>query len=601
AFDNNSVTVSGGTLSAVAVTADPKVYTATFTPAGATNNVAGSVSVAGGAYTDSAGNSGGAGTALSIGGDTLAPTVTISGGGFSLNAGDSVNLTITFSEAPAGFTESDLTVTGGTVTNLAVTADPKVYTATFNPAASNNLSASVKVANASYDDAAGNAGSASNTLSFSGDTRAPTVTVSSSNTVLKAGETATISFTFSEAPAGFTDTDVIATGGTLSGFGVTADSKVYTATFTPDAGVNSVNASVSVGASSYADAAGNAGGGGSVTISADTLAPTLAITADKTTLKAGQASTVTFTFSEAPAGFDANDLTVTGGTLGTISATADPKVFTALFTPTATDTLAATISAGTGYTDANGNAGSAATLHLDGDTLAPGVTISASKTTLLAGEQAQLTFTFTDVPSGFTLADISASGGTVGDLAATADPKVFTATFVPAASNALAGSVSVSAGSYQDAAGNGGAASNTLSIGGDTQLPQVAVSADRTTFKAGQSALVTFTFTETPTGFTQADIDVTGGALSNFAVTADPKVYTALFTPAAGENSLAGLVSVRGATFTDGAGNANAASAVNVTIDGDTRAPDVSQARITLSGASGTAGAFRTGDTVTAS
>ena len=43
-----------------------------------------------------------------------------------------------------------------------------------------------------------------------------------------------VTFTFSEAPVGFTPADITAVGGTLSGLAATADPLVYTATFTAD-------------------------------------------------------------------------------------------------------------------------------------------------------------------------------------------------------------------------------------------------------------------------------------------------------------------------------------------------------------------------------
>ena len=75
----------------------------------------------------------------------------------------------------------------------------------------------------------------------------------------------------------------------------------------------------------------------------------------------------------------------------------------------------------------------------------------------------QVTFTFSEAPVGFTAADISAAGGTVTGLTATADPLVYTATFT--ASDGFSGTGSVAADGYTDAAGNAGAAgSDTVTI-----------------------------------------------------------------------------------------------------------------------------------------
>ena len=99
-------------------------------------------------------------------------------------------------------------------------------------------------------------------------TAAPSLQISSSASALKAGETATISFVFSELPIGFEAGDISTSGGVLTGLSVTADPKVYSATFTPTAG-GSGSASIVVATGAYSDAAGNGGGGGTTQITLD--------------------------------------------------------------------------------------------------------------------------------------------------------------------------------------------------------------------------------------------------------------------------------------------------------------------------------------------
>nr|MDN4046860.1 Ig-like domain-containing protein [Massilia sp. YIM B02787] len=109
------------------------------------------------------------------------------------------------------------------------------------------------------------------------DTAAPTVTITSDAAALKAGETATVTFTFSEDPgASFTwdgtQGDVAVSGGTLSA--ISGSGLVRTATFTPDANTDGGTASITIGAGSYADTAGNTGGAGTApSLHFDTLAP----------------------------------------------------------------------------------------------------------------------------------------------------------------------------------------------------------------------------------------------------------------------------------------------------------------------------------------
>ncbi|MGI9213448.1 MAG: Ig-like domain-containing protein, partial [Methylococcaceae bacterium] len=100
-------------------------------------------------------------------------------------------------------------------------------------------------------------------------------------------------------------------------------------------------------------------GSAEYTVAVDTKAPTLSVSTDKTSLKAGETAAVSFTFSEIPTGFDATDITTSGGTLSALSGTGLTR--TAIFTPTAnTNTLAASLNvAANTYTDAAGNNGSA--------------------------------------------------------------------------------------------------------------------------------------------------------------------------------------------------------------------------------------------------
>jgi hypothetical protein len=138
-----------------------------------------------------------------------------------------------------------------------------------NGATGNSISVTAK-------DAAGNTSlAASQTLVV--DTTAPTLAITSNVSAVKIGGTATVTFTFSEDPGstfawdGSTG-DVVVTGGTLSPISGTGLTR--TATFTPTAGTASANASITVAADSYTDAALNNGGAGTTpAIAIDTLAP----------------------------------------------------------------------------------------------------------------------------------------------------------------------------------------------------------------------------------------------------------------------------------------------------------------------------------------
>ncbi len=78
----------------------------------------------------------------------------------NLRVGETATVTFIFPTAPTDFTVGDITAENGTISNLAVTGDPKVYTATFTPTAAiaivnNTISVRSKVAITKYTGGSG--------------------------------------------------------------------------------------------------------------------------------------------------------------------------------------------------------------------------------------------------------------------------------------------------------------------------------------------------------------------------------------------------------------------------------------------------------------
>jgi len=393
--------------------------------------------------------------------DFTAPTVALSAAPDTVGAGAQASITLTISEEPVGLILDDLTCSGGTLSDLVATTDPKVYRVTFHPSADFDGVANVGIAAGSYSDASGNAGAAGSVAGgLRVDTLAPTVQLASSASMLKAGQAADITLTFSEAPIGLALSDLSCSSGTLSALAASADPKVFHVTFTPAANFDGT-ARVDIAAGSYTDAAGNAGMAGSLTagLRIDSLAPKVQLSSSASALRAGQTADITLAFSEVPVGFTLSDLRASSGTLSGLTATADPKVFHTTYTPAANFEGTADIGIAAGsYTDGFGNGGDAGSLMaaLRVDTLSPTLKISASQMTLKAGSVSTLTFTFSEAPVGFTLADVTATHGTVRNLKATSNPLVFSAELVPEKAYVGPASVQVGAGSYTDAALNAG-------------------------------------------------------------------------------------------------------------------------------------------------
>lgn len=112
---------------------------------------------------------------------------------------------------------------------------------------------------------------------------------------------------------------------------------------------------------------------------------------------------------------------------------------------------------------------------------------------------------------------------------------------------------------HTDLAGNqsiGGAGINSTSgFVIDTTAPTVAISSNVTALKTGETATITFAFSEDPgASFTLGDIAVSGGTLTGLS--GSGLARTATFTPAANSTTPASI-GIASATFSDVAGNLN--------------------------------------------
>ena len=166
-----------------------------------------------------------------------------------------------------------------------------------------------------------------------------------------------------------------------------------------------------------------------------------------------------------------------------------------------------------------------------------------------------MTFTFSEAPTSFALADTSAVGGTLSNLQQV-NATTYTATFIASPNTDIStASVSVTAGTYQDQAGNVGAAGSTAAFAVDTVTPMVTVSINSTSLSlAHNTATVTFTFSEAPVSFVLADTSAVGGTLSNLQQV-NATQYTATFTAAANTLINNASVSVTAGSWQESNGN----------------------------------------------
>ncbi|RMV15478.1 Flagellar hook-length control protein fliK, partial [Pseudomonas savastanoi] len=578
-FTNADLTVVNGTLSAV-TTSNNIVWTATFTP---TNNITDSTNVItldNTGVSDAAGNTGsGTTTSNNYAIDTQRPTASILVADASLTAGETSLVTITFSEAVSGFTNADLTVPNGTLSTVTSSDGGITWTATYTP--NNNVNDTTNVitlSNAGVTDLAGNAGSGtSNSGNFTIDTVRPSATVVVADSALSAGETSLVTITFSEAVTGFTNADLTVANGTLSAVSSSDGGVTWTATLTPTANVTDTTNLITLDASGVANASGNAGTGtiSSNNYAIDTLRPTASIVVADNALAIGETSLVTITFSEAVTGFTNADLTISNGTLSTVSSSDGGVTWTATLTPTAgitSNSNSVTLN-NAGVADQAGNAGSGLSTSNNYaiDTVRPTASITMSDNALTAGETSLVTITFSEAVSGFTNADLSVPNGTLRTVSSSDGGVTWTATYTPNANVAdTTNVITLNNTGVNDLAGNIG--SGTTDSGNftiATQQPTATVVVADSALSVGETSLVTITFSEAVSGFTNADLNIANGTLSAVSSSDGGITWTATLTPTSGISSASNSVTLNNGGVTDLAGNVGSGLTLsnNYTID----------------------------------
>ncbi|MFM8691634.1 MAG: beta strand repeat-containing protein, partial [Limnohabitans sp.] len=468
-----------------------------------------------------------------------APTIAVRRDKSCRSARQTATLTYTLSAVSPSFVQSDVDVSGGTLSNWSQVS-PSVYTATFTPTANTAGTATIGVKSGMFSDAAGNnnqdtyvnpapAGATLETNNqvsltynaIAADTTAPTIIVARTNagTTLANGANETITFTLSEASMDFDLSDIAVTGGTLGNFTPVPTSGTpgtgytqYTASFTPTAN-SSGAATIGVAAGKFSDNAGHKN-------------------------------------------------------LDTYSASADSV---------------------SGHVVESDNQVTLAYNTVPADTTAPKIALTRKGSgSLTAGGSDEITFVLSEASTTFSLADVDVVGGTLTNFApvlssgsASTGYTDYTATFTPTANSSGLARIGVQSGKFTDASNNANLDTYVTGVAGtaveannliditynttspDTTAPTIIVSRAAAGMVSTSETLY-FTLSEASSTFTLSDIDVQGGSLSGFApvlasgdATSGYTQYTAVFTPTANSTGTA-TVGVKSATFTDMAGNNNA-------------------------------------------
>ncbi|MBF9197372.1 Ig-like domain-containing protein [Microvirga terrestris] len=413
-------------------------------------------------------------------------------------------------------------------------------------------------------DQAGNIDGSPATYTWVIDTTAPTLTIASDVETLKAGETAVITFTFSEDPGlTFTLADISVSGGSLgalSGTGLTR-----TAVFTPGVGFDSGTASITVASGSYADQAGNSGGAGTTPLlTFDTQAPVAPSTPDlDASSDTGRTNDDNITSDTTPTFIGTAEAGTTvslyDGAVAIGSAVATGGLWSITSTPLAEGPHSITAVA----TDPAGNHSLASgALALEITTQAPATEVTGVVFSSDTG--ASVTDRITKVAAQTISGSLSANLAEGERVEVSFDNgSGWTPAAAPAGSAFWSLNTTLAAGTHnlQVRVTNAVDKSGPVHIWDytlDTHSPGVTIESSASQLHAGETATITFTFTEDPgANFTwdgsAGDVLVSGGTLS--AISGTGLTRTAIFMPSAGTQNGTASITVSAGAYADLAGN----------------------------------------------
>ncbi len=378
------------------------------------------------------------------------PTVTITGPTDSVDA--AFDATITFSKAVTGFEASDITVTNGSVSSL--TGSGAVYTAAIalTPLFEGTVSVSVPAGAAQSADKEDSLAASFEAAVDLGD---PTANITGPEGPIGTGAFE-ITIAFNQNVTGLEASDFAVTGGTAAE--PTGSGAAYAASITPSSDADKVTVSLPAGAVQNADGDMNEASN-TYEIAIDSDSPTVAVTGPKGPVN-GDSFDVSVEFSEEVTGFDADDVSVEGGTAASVDGSG--MSYTVSIDPEDDFEGALTVSIPADAANDSADNGSQASsvYSVEVDQTAPTVSIEGPSGPL-GPAPLNLTITFSESVSGFSSSDVAVVGGSAK---ASGNGMDYTAEITPADDFQGMLTVSIGADAAQDSAGNGNAASDAYSV-----------------------------------------------------------------------------------------------------------------------------------------
>ncbi|WP_029375443.1 Ig-like domain-containing protein [Oceanicola sp. S124] len=433
--DNFSVSVAAMTIAP----GESTTLSVTYAPTG-TGAHSATVTIASNAY----GQTSYAFEVSAVSQDTTAPEPTIAALTGPVNG--AYTTTITFTEDVAAFAGSDLTLVNATAT-VSGTAPGDSFTVTVTPSGQGSFSVAAPAG--LTEDGAGNPSTAAGPVSAIHDSVPPQVTISELSGPTNGIYSATV--TFSEPVTGLSEQDLTLVNATAS---LTGSGTDYQVALSPLAdGL----VSLSIPADAAQDAAGN-GNLASATRQAtyDSTSPTAQLS--PLSGPDNGVYTATLTFSEPVTGLSSAGLALVNAT-ATISGSG--QNYTLEITPSGPGVLSVQVQANAAA-DAAGN-GNTASLSRSAtfDGTAPTVQLSTGGDASYSGrESLTVAASFSEPVTGFEIADVQVSGGSVTGLSGSGADYVLTVQSSGTGDLTL----HLPAGAAEDAAGNLSEASNLLSL-----------------------------------------------------------------------------------------------------------------------------------------
>lgn len=507
-----------------------------------------------------------------------------------LVAGETGVVTITFNEAVAGLDLADFAVTGGVLSNPATSDNGKTWTATLTPTINvTNGVGQITLLAGGVADVAGNSGPTSTThtsFTYSTVPNQPSAIVtsasmtdsgSSSSDFITNSNAQTVTGQYSGTLAADEYIEVSLDGGTTY-TKATATAGNWSIPATTISAGDTLKARVTNGYT-YSNPLVQA-------YTLDQAAPTVMVTLADSTIGIGETSLVTFTFTEAVVNFSNDDITVSGGTLSAVSSVDGGITWTATFTPSASTLAfsnAITVNQA-GLTDIAGNAGAGGTgsANYAVDTVRPTInSINVADATLTAGETTTVTFIFSEVVTGLSIANVTVANGVLSALAPSDAGLTWTATLTPSANvHDNTNVITLDNTAITDMAGNAGAdATSSANYTVATVRPTAAIALSDTALKAGETSTVTITFSDAVTGLAAADFTVDNGTLSSLT-SSDGITWTGTFTPATSIEDTSNTITLDNTSVQDASGNTGSGATSSSNFSVDTATPT---ATITLS------------------